>query len=181
MKPAGYLINTRDGLAGEPGLFYDYVLAGNGLFVRGRSSLLEATVNIAPAEVRGLSPLEERVRLPKGKIPGNLYELTLSILLADRYRERYLAVTWEGEYRLRQPWQEGSSSGVCYQTLPNTVLDIHSHGPLEAFFSSTDNTDEQGLRLYMVIGRLDTLTPEVLMRVGAYGYFAPVEIDQIFG
>jgi PRTRC genetic system protein A len=180
MKPAGYLINTREGLAGEPGLFYDYVLAGNGLFVRARSPLLEATVNIAPAEVRGLSPLEERVRLPRGKIPRSLYELALSILLGDRYHERYLAVTWEGEYRLRVPPQDRDSCGVEYEVLPNTVLDIHSHGTMSAFFSATDDRDEQGLRLYMVVGRLDTLLPEVEIRVGVYGYFAQVKREEVF-
>ena len=78
------------------------------------------------------------------------------------------------------PWQSGSSGGVEYEVLPDTVLDIHSHGMMSAFFSSTDNSDEQGLRLYMVMGRLDTLIPELEMRVGVYGYFAPVELDEIF-
>ena len=30
------------------------------------------------------------------------------------------------------------------------------------------------------MGRLDTLIPELEMRVGVYGYFAPVELDEIF-
>ena len=181
MKPVGYLLNTKEGLEGEPGLFYNYILAQNGLFVRGNSELLEATVCIAPAEVRGLSPVIEEVRLKKGRIPRRLYDLALSMVAANRYREHYLAVTWEGEYRLREPRQSGSSAGVEYQVLPSTVLDIHSHGAVRAFFSGTDDRDEQGLRLYMVAGRLDTLVPEVELRVGVYGYFATIEFNQIFG
>lgn len=181
MRPVGYLLNKKEGLEGEPGLFYNYIMAQNGLFVRGESPLLEATVCVAPTDVRGLSTRIEEVRLKQGKIPRSIYDLALSAVAADRYRERYLAVTWEGEYRLRVPWQSGSSTGVEYEVLPNTVLDIHSHGAMRAFFSSTDSRDEQGLRLYMVVGRLDTLLPEVEVRVGVYGYFAPVQPEEIFG
>ena len=142
--------------------------------------MLKATVCVVPAEVRGLSALTENVVLKKGRIPRNIYNLAQSVLSTDWYHERYLAVTWEDGYHLRVPWQNGSSSGVEYETVPNTVLDIHSHGMMSAFFSGTDNKDEQGLKLYMVVGRLDTLVPEVEIRVGVYGYFARVEFDEIF-
>jgi len=181
MRPVGYLINTGRGLEGEPGLFYNYILARNGLFVRGESPLIAATVRIATAEIRGLSPLKEEVILKKGRIPRSLYELALSVLLADRYHERYLAITWEEEYRLRMPPQIGGGGNVEYECLPNTILDIHSHSSISAFFSGADERDEQGLRLYMVVGRLDTLIPEVKLRVGVYGYFTPVRLEEIFG
>ena len=63
---AGYLVNRPDGLVGEPGLAYDYILAANGLFVRaeklgpGGAPLLRATVQVAEAQVRGLAPLAPR-------------------------------------------------------------------------------------------------------------------------
>jgi PRTRC genetic system protein A len=60
-------------------------------------------------------------------------------------------------------------------------MDIHSHGGGSAWFSTTDNTDEQGLRFYMVVGKLDTLLPEVEIRLGVYGYFAPVSVEEVFG
>lgn len=180
MRQVGYLANTEGGLAGEPGLFYNYILAGNGLFIQARSPLLRATVHIAETWVRGLLPLEEKVELPRGNIPRYIYNLALSVLFIDRVQEWYLAVTWEGKYRLRVPCQETSNCSVRYERLPSTVLDIHSHGAMRAFFSGTDNEDEQGLRLYMVVGRLDTLIPEIEMRVGVYGYFGPVKFEEVF-
>jgi len=51
---------------------------------------------------------------------------------------------------------------------------------MRPFFSGTDDQDEQGLRLYMVVGRLDTLMPEIEMRVGVYGYFAPILLNEVF-
>lgn len=181
MKRVGYLLNTGEGPVGEPGLFYDYILAGNGLFIRAQSPVLQAMIIVAPAEVRGLLPLEEKVELRMGRIPGSIYDLALSVLCANRESELYLAVTWEGEYSLIMPPQLGSTAGVRYEPLPNTVLDIHSHGTMRAFFSGTDDRDEQGLRLYAVVGRLDTLLPEVEARVGVYGYFAAVRVEEVFG
>ena len=180
MRPVGYLLNTKEGLAGQPGLFYDYILAAQGLFIQARSPLLEETILVAPAKVRGLLPLEEKIQLLKGKIPRRFYDVALSALCAVRQTEQYLAVTWEDEeYRLVMPLQEGTG-GVQYERLPNTVLDIHSHGTMPPFFSGTDDRDEQSLRLYAVVGRLDTLLPEVEIRIGVYGYFAPIKFEDIF-
>ena len=180
MKPAGYLLSKEEGLSGEPGLYYDYIVAGNGLFIRAQNSLIKATACINLVEIRGLRPLGEEIELVHGKIPGRLYDLSLSILMANSELEQYLAITWENEYRLTAPLQERSEGSVKYHTLPSLIMDIHSHGYWKAFFSSTDNKDEQGLRLYMVVGKLNTLLPEVELRLGAYGYFAPLGIEDVF-
>jgi PRTRC genetic system protein A len=186
VKPVGYLLNKREGLEGEPGLFYDYIVAGNGLFIRtsrknlAQNTLIEATICIGPVEIRGLSVLDERIELVHGKIPRRLYDLSLSVFMASSDREQYLAITWENEYCLRMPTQDRNGASVQYETLPSSIMDIHSHGHMKAFFSFTDDRDEQGLRLYMVVGRLDTLLPEVELRLGAYGYFAPLSIEDIF-
>jgi PRTRC genetic system protein A len=180
MNPVGYLVNTRAGLAGEPGLFYDYILASNGLFIQAQSPLLTARIAIANVRVNGLAPLDKKVELSKGRIPRWLYDLAISVLLIDREHERYVAITWEGEYHLREPWQDSSGGGVTYEVLPDTVLDIHSHGFIPAFFSGIDNRDEQGLKLYAVVGKCHALMPEVETRVGIYGYFAPIEFEEVF-
>jgi len=180
MRPVSYLLNTDRGQEGTPGLFYDYILAENGLFIRARNPLIEGAICISPVEIRGLSPLEERIELVHGKIPWHLYDLSLSVLMASNDREQYLAITWEDEYRLRLPAQERNAASVKYENLPSSVMDIHSHGIMKPFFSGTDNEDEQGLRLYMVVGRLDTLLPEIEMRVGVYGYFASVQFEEVF-
>ena len=63
MRPVGYLINTERGPEGNPGLFYNYVLAQNGLFIRAESPLIAATISIAGAYIRGISPLREEIKL----------------------------------------------------------------------------------------------------------------------
>lgn len=180
MKPVGYLLNKKQGLEGEPGLFYDYILAENGLFIRAHNPLIKATVCISRVEIRGLSPLEVQIGLVHSKIPRHLYDLSLSVLMAGSDREQYLAITWEDEYRLRMPQQERNGASVKFESLPSSVMDIHSHGCMAAFFSSTDDNDEKGLRIYMVVGRLDTLLPEVKLRLGVYGYFVPLAVENAF-
>ena len=180
MKKVGYLFNTEAGPVGERGIFYDYILASNGVFVRAENSLIKATVAVSEATIRGLQPLQNSVELRHGRIPQYIYDLALSALMVNPYREQLVAVVWDGSYRLKLPTQENGECWSKYQTLPDTVLEFHSHGLMSAFFSMTDNRDEQGLGLYAVAGRLDRLIPEVNMRAGVYGYFAPLKFSEVF-
>ena len=180
-KPVNYLTNSLTGLQGEAGVFYDYILAANGLFIQAKNAHLAATICIAPAEVRGLAPLEESIQLLHGKIPMYLLNLALSVLCIKPDIEQYLAVTWQDNYSLGIPSQSQTAASVTYETLPVTVLDIHSHvGGVPARSSPIDNIDEQGFRLYAVVGDLHNLFPTVKLRLGIYGYFMPLEKEDIF-
>ena len=44
----------------------------------------------------------------------------------------------------------------------------------------TDDEDEQGFRIYGVVGRTGEYRPELALRVGVYGHFAPVDYAQAF-
>ena len=61
------------------------------------------------------------------------------------------------------------------------VAEFHSHGSSRAFFSATDDRDEQGFRIYGVVGRLNDPRPELRLRMGVYGHFAPVDWPHVFG
>jgi len=62
---------------------------------------------------------------------------------------------------------------------PGVVLDLHSHGQMRAGFSAQDDEDDLGLKLYGVVGSLDTV-PVVKFRVGVYGYFMEMRWKEIF-
>ena len=180
-KPVGYLTNTAAGIQGESGVFYNYILGANGLYLQARNAHLAATVCIAPAEVRGLAPLEESIQLLHGKIPMYFLNLALSVLCVKPDIEQYLAVTWQGNYSLGIPSQSQNADSVTYETLPGTVLDIHSHvGGVPAHFSGIDDQDEQGFCLYAVVGDLRNLCPTVELRLGVYGYFMPLLKEEVF-
>ena len=177
----GYLVNHPAGLSGSQGIGFDYVLGAGGLYVQSESAHLTARVLVAPAEVRGLAPVSEKLALAHGLIPDHVFELGLGWMLAAPGTERFFAVRWDGHaYRLVVPPQEGTPSSLSYQPPSGVVAEFHSHARHRAFFSATDDRDEQGFRTYGVVGRLDTPEPELALRIGIYGHFAPLHWSQVF-
>jgi len=170
MKPVGYLRKYQDRLDGERGMFYDYVLASNGLFIEAEGKLIAARVPVALCEVRGLAPLEPKVVLRYGKVPKYLFDLALNTMLTTPDKERYVAVTYTDGYHIKVPKQaadkeqvgegiddgHGSGAGVAYLNPDSVLLEMHTHPKMRAIFSPTDNRDEAGLKLYGVVGHCGT-------------------------
>ena len=174
-------MNHPAGLSGFHGVGYDYVLGSDGLYVQSESAHLTARIPVAPAEVRGLASVTEKLALTHGPIPAHVFDLGLGWMLAAPGTERFFAVRWDGDaYRQVVPPQEGTGSSLSYEPPAGVVAEFHSHGSHRAFFSTTDDRDEQGFRVYGVVGRLDTPTPELTLRVGIYGHFAPLQWAQVF-
>ena len=178
----GYLVNHPAGLSGLQGVGYDYVLGSGGVYVQSQSAHLTARILVAPGTVRGLAPVAEKLQLSHGPIPARLFEVGLRWFQAAPGTERLFAARWDGRaYRLVVPPQAGTAMSLAYVPPAGVVAEFHSHGSARAFFSVTDDRDEQGFRLYGVVGRLDTPQPELSLRVGVYGHFAPLEWSQVFG
>ena len=178
----GYLVNHPAGLSGVQGIGYDYVLGSGGVYVQSQSAHLTARVLVSPCQVRGLASASEKVHLTHGPIPAYLFELGLRWFQAAPDTERFFAVGWNGDaYRLVVPPQAGDATSLAYRPPAGVVAEFHSHGGSRAFFSATDDRDEQGFRVYGVAGRLDAPQPELSLRVGVYGHFAPVQWSQVFG
>ena len=177
----GYLVNQPAGLAGSQGIGFDYVVGSGGLYVQSESAHLTARILAAPADVRGLAPVSEKLALTHGPIPAGLFGAGLRWFLETPDTERFFAVGWDGDaYRLVVPPQAGTASSLAYQPPAGVVAEFHSHGAHCASFSATDDKDEQGFRIYGVVGRLDTSRPELALRVGIYGHFAPLRWSQVF-
>ena len=179
MKVVGYLVNYPDGISGEKGIYYNYILAANGLFIEAANPMLAARVQVAECQVRGLAPVKMKLALTYGSIPRHFFDLALDTFLAAPDRERYVAVTASAGYHFYVPVQDEGDASVVYEVGNSVVLDIHSHGHMRASFSPQDNTDETGLKLYAVVGRLNA-TPVVKLRVGVYGYFHSLTWRDVF-
>ena len=165
--PVGYLVNHPGGLAGVQGIGYDYVLGSGGLYVQSQGAHLTARVPVASCEVRGLAPVAEKLQLTHGSIPARLFELGLRWFQDAPDTERLFAVRWHGDaHRLVVPPQAGTATRLAYRPPAGVVAEFHSHGGSRAFFSATDDRDEQGFRIYGVVGRLDAPQPELSLRVG---------------
>jgi PRTRC genetic system protein A len=193
---ASQTLMISNAILAEPGMelpplgdvMYQYVVAGNGLFIRAEDSRLGALVQLAPAQVFGLDDLIPFAELKVDRVPG----VWLRSVLASARRhlpnevmyqfhfggETHKAVTHT--WRCSTPEQTTTPTAVRFEDDGESVIDLHSHNSMAAFFSDTDDADEQGLRFYAVIGRIDTDAPEIRVRVGVYGHFLDVPADMIF-
>ncbi len=178
-RPVGYLVKHPDGLSGERGPYYNYILASNGLFIEAENPMVAARIPVSECEVRGLAPMETKVTLTYGSIPQRFFDLSLDTFLANPDREHYVAVTGSAGYNFYIPVQDRSGASVVYEVGTAVVLELHSHGHMRAFFSRQDDKDEKGLKLYGVVGNLNA-TPVVKLRIGVYGYFKPLAWGDIF-
>ena len=178
-----YLI-ARDGPPPRRGLAYDYVLAGDGLYLVAENDALGVRVPVARCAVRGLPPLYPACTLKHGRLPHAAWETIVAIAEARRLSGHEVLLVARRDdlvgYRLVRPPQLAGPTGVVYRPPSDAVLEIHSHCDYPARFSSTDDRDEQGLRVYGVLGRLGTDRPEVALRVGAYGHFLPLPWEAVF-
>ena len=181
-EPVGYLIQKETAAEGKPGVGMSYRLAGNGLFLEASNHLLRARLPLYQGPVRGLRDCRANaLRLPQGHIPAVLFECGLEWMRMTPGEERMFAIVHrEGEYRLEMPAQLGTSASCKYRPVEGAVAEFHSHGVMGAFFSPTDDRDEQGFRIYGVAGHLDRKKPAVTARLGIYGTFGPAPWNEIF-
>lgn len=187
----GHLV-AREGLPARRGLAYDYILAGDGLFLAADNDLLHVRVPVARCTVRGLPPVYPSCTLTRGRLPVRLWHemVRLARGVAALGREVLFVVVHDpaavdpaAAYRFDVPDQVAGSARVTYRPPApgaRVVLELHSHHVLPARFSRTDDADEQRLCLYGVIGRLDWPRPEVALRAGAYGHYLPLPWESVF-
>lgn len=163
----------------RPERLYDYVLAEQGLIKRVESRLVSVDHLLAPIDepLYGLNLQPYRLRPLSFKLP-RIPEALLLEVLADARSEIEREVIYQFRFDPAEGWtvtrpaQEQSRVRVGYRAeTAGVVLDLHSHNRMSAFFSGTDDRDEQGGRFYAVIGRLDRPRPELVLRLGLYGHW----------
>lgn len=167
---------------------YDYVLAGQGVIKRLETPHVYAEAMVsAGAFIAGLKPWPFETYLKVPKIPATWLRSVLEHArragsndpvgrpIEQMYHFHYLDTGW----RVSVPKQEASTGRVSYRggSEATVGLDLHSHHEMAAYFSQTDDRDEQGARFYAVIGRIFT-KPEIALRLGLYGDW--LELDPLF-
>lgn len=170
---------------------YRYVIASNGVFIRASSSKLQATFPISECELRGLREEKTSVFLVTGvKVPLEITEEIFSLAKAACVNNGepvewmcYLHYDAEG-WRMMVPEQHATRGSVAptqedYEANSGCLIELHSHNQMPAFWSHQDDADEQGFKLYAVIGKIFS-KPTLRVRVGVYGYFYEVDAEEIF-
>jgi PRTRC genetic system protein A len=172
------LYQTEQALPPYDATAYQYLLAGNGLFVRTQTRFWSACIPVTRCLVRGLPLLKPHFTLKVPRIPATLLTAVIGDARQQRGRngrlhEALYHFRHDGQrVRLVRPAQQATSGSVSTRQVggPDTLLELHTHGDMAAYWSPTDNRDEQGACLYGVLGKLGG-RPELRLRVGIYGYW----------
>lgn len=123
------------------------------------------------------------------KVPKSLLCKVIKLFKEEATCERAVQIFYDlksKKYELLLPKQKVTASSVEFERDVKKerelelMMDIHSHASFPAFFSVTDNRDEVGIRLYMVIGNLDRPKHTFVFRAGLAGHFGVVTIEDIF-
>ena len=164
--------------------FGQRVLVGsNGVFLEVRRSWLDCVVRIS--NLRDTPPLPygalaERISFTFGVIPVALLDEFIAVgrdalpnevagaLICDRTRNTLRLVVHDAIYagpadvRYRMP-----ALGPCEEL----AVDLHTHGRLPAFWSATDDADDQGVKVCGVFGDLHREAPSAAFRLAINGAF----------
>ena len=185
-KLVQHLLVRDDGkLPHIPDCLYAYIMAGNGVFLYAKRDDLEVLIPVSRATVTGLPALEPFVNMPR--VPAVLMH---HILQASKENLPNEILFWFNFDRDRQLWNLDAPLQICRPAgvFPadkndplgiKALIDLHSHARMEPFFSTTDNKDEQGFRIFAVIGKVNE-QPEIRVRVGVYGNYWNIPGSMIF-
>lgn len=162
---------------------YEYVMAGNGVFLRAVRTGLAITLPLATCEVRNLHPLESRLELEYGCVPSHVLSRILDLArkaAAEEPREALFHLSYaEDRWQLEVPLQIQTECSVepldsgPESSYARALIEIHSHHQMPAKFSNIDDQEERGFRIFGVIGRI-WKRPEIRFRVGVFGQFIEV-------
>lgn len=172
----------------------DWVLAANGLFKRAANPALAACIQVRSWNflIPGLARLLPSVSWKH--CPQRLPSQWLTVLLAEARKaceresgmttpqEKQWFVIWrDSKVRLIAPQAQTASAVRVRYAMPTEpmLLDVHSHHTMRAYFSTTDDRDDDGLSISMVIGRIFD-HPEAVARVNVYGHRQLIPLSLLF-
>lgn len=123
--------------------------------------------------------VEESISVKCGPIPAHIRSMFLQDAKSAMPNEMAAAVIWNSkDQSWRYELRENTASTVAHVDYREVrlredeflVLDLHSHGTFEAFFSSEDDHDDAGsMKFSGVVGNLDTRTITSVLRLNMLG------------
>jgi hypothetical protein len=171
---------------------YEYILAGNGIFIRGTRREFQAQFCIVPCEIRGLANLEASLQLNAPRVSREIVTEMLRRARAARDADgRPCEIVFHLELDAARVWHclvpsqaQGPARAKPADDSPSSsyaraCIEVHSHVDMHARFSSLDDQDEVGFRVYAILGCVSTRAV-MRVRVGIYGYRCDIPANWVF-
>jgi len=165
------------------------LMAANGVWLEVCRAWLYARVLVAKPSIIPVpyGQVSEVMRFGFGKLPRAMVAQFIEQARARCPNECAAWVVWNqrtNEWMLMMLEETSVGPGHVNVNLPtleedeHMVMDLHSHGLTEAFFSRTDNKDDRGAtKIAGVIGNLDKPEATASFRLCANGVFVPLPFD----
>ncbi len=168
-------------------------VAANGTFKTAQNRALRATicVDAHPSPLPNLAALMTDIAwhaYPR-RLPGAWLDLVLADAqraatvtkgIAQPIEKQWFVIVRDQRLTLIPAQQTATATRIRY-TMPTdaVLLDIHSHHAMPAYFSQTDDRDDDGLSVSCVIGSIFT-TPTILCRINVYGHRQLIPATMLF-
>lgn len=168
-------------------LGFQYLWAENGIYIHAKNDFFEAIKQCCSTSEGPGQKLEEKL-FCKSRVSLGIFEWICREFEASRDKEKMIMITYDTEtkeFNTYVPEQSASAVSVEY-TVPElkegeiVILECHSHPNMNAFFSETDDKDNQGFKVYGVFAVNSGKVDDFMLRLGVYGRFFEIGFQDIF-
>lgn len=183
-KLVGHRIAVSENGPVEAALF-EYLLAGNGLFVRANRREFAVSLPLAAEKVTGLPDTSAGISWEPPRIASRLWHGILTHArtahASSSFKEEIYLIYWDkifSEWRWRASGREHTwASTVADDTLPeyaDCCIELHTHPPGALNFSGADDRDELGkFRIFAILIDVHD-KPKIRFRCGVYEHLIPI-------
>lgn len=165
---------------------FEYLLAGNGLFIRAKRLEFSVCLALWRGVVKNLPIAASGIVWHKPQIPAAVWQEVLDTArrasAPTDFKEDVFIIFWsesDGEWKWFKVSRERSwARTIADDTLKeygDACIELHTH-PLGAIhFSRADDADETGkFRLFGILTDVHTTMPKIRFRCGVYEYFVQI-------
>ncbi|QYO65384.1 hypothetical protein [Leptolyngbya sp. 7M] len=164
---------------------YEYLLAGNGLFIRAKRREFSVSLPLSLQKIWGLPNASIGISWNKPRVPNALWQEVLLHAQNENpysaFKEGVYLVYWDDAQR-EWKWQPAGRNSspvatIADDSLPEyteACIELHTHPPGALNFSSADDKDELGkFRIFAILIDVHD-KPKIRFRCGVYNHLVPI-------
>lgn len=164
---------------------FEYLLAGNGLFVRAKRTEFAVSLPLSAQRISGLKNASIGISWTRPRIAQSLWQEILSHARKENasssFKEEVYLIYWDkvlSEWHWKASGREHTwASTVADDTLPeyaDCCIELHTHPPGALSFSRADDRDELGkFRIFAILIDVHD-KPKMRFRCGAYEHLVQI-------
>jgi PRTRC genetic system protein A len=164
---------------------YEYLLSGNGLFVRAKRREFSVSLPLSLEHVRGLPNASIGVSWKRPRIYESLWREILQhardSYSSSEFKEELYLINWDdatNTWNWKAAGRNSSSvTTIADDSLPEYTqccIELHTHPPCANHFSKADDRDELGkFRIFAILIDIHD-KPKIRFRCGVYEHLVPI-------